>query len=186
MAGGIYDVTIIGGGPGGYVAAIRAGQLGLKTAVIEKDPRPGGTCLHRGCIPTKALLQTAHVLDTARESKHYGVEITDAKLNLAQCMKFKTGVVDKNAKGVEFLLKKNKVDLISGKGKLTGPDRIEVTDSKGKKQTVQSKNVVLATGSVPTRLPFLDFSDPRIITSDEALVVEEIPGHITVLGAGQT
>ncbi|MGA1488328.1 MAG: FAD-dependent oxidoreductase, partial [Planctomycetota bacterium] len=106
---GKFDVVVIGAGPGGYVAAIRAGQLGLKTAIVEKDPKPGGTCLHRGCIPTKALLETAHLIDFANEGAYFGVKIPSAELDLPGAMKFKQGVIDKNTKGVEFLLKKNKV-----------------------------------------------------------------------------
>ena len=183
-SGGSYDLVVIGGGPGGYVAAIRAGQLGLKTALVEKDPQPGGTCLHRGCIPTKALLHTAHVLDSAREGHHIGVNVEGASLDLGKAMKYKGGVIAKNAKGVEYLLKKNKVTTLAGHGKLEGPRKVRVQPKDGAATTVDAKFVILATGSVPTRLPFLDFSDPRIITSDEALQLKSIPKHVTILGAG--
>lgn len=181
---GKFDVVVIGGGPGGYVAAIRAGQLGLKTALIEKDPKPGGTCLHRGCIPTKALLQTAHVLDTTREGKQFGVKVGDVSLDLGGAHKYKDGVVQKNAAGVEFLLKKNKVERFEGLGSLTSANQVQVTGEGGKKQTLEATNVILATGSVPARPGFLDFSNDNIITSDEALRLQSIPEHVTVLGAG--
>lgn len=178
-----FDVVVIGGGPGGYVAAIKAGQLGLKAAVIEKDPKPGGTCLHRGCIPTKAMLQTAHVLDLAHDSSHYGVKVSEVSLDLPGLHKYKDKVVKKNAAGVEYLLKKNKVTSIRGHGTLTDPNTIQV-EGESDSQTVKAKNIILATGSVAARPGFLDFSNPRIITSDEALRIEEMPKHITVLGAG--
>ncbi|MEM7261665.1 MAG: dihydrolipoyl dehydrogenase [Planctomycetota bacterium] len=181
---GTFDVVVIGGGPGGYVAAIKAGQLGLKTAMIEKDPKPGGTCLHRGCIPTKALLQSAHVLDLAGEGSKYGVKIEGASLDLPGVMKFKERVVKKNAGGVEYLLKKNKVTSINGFASLESKTSIAVDLGDGKKGQVTAKNIVLATGSVAARPGFLDFSNDRIITSDEALKIGDVPKHITVLGAG--
>lgn len=181
---GKFDVAVIGGGPGGYVAAIRASQLGLKTVLIEKDPAPGGTCLHRGCIPTKALLQSAHVIDTARESSYYGIKVEDPSIDLDGVHSFKKKVVDRNAKGVQFLLKKNNVEVIEGTGRLDGPTQIRVITPKETEVVVDAENIVLATGSVPARPGFLDFKDPRIITSDEALQLDEIPAHLTVLGAG--
>ncbi|MGE3164708.1 MAG: dihydrolipoyl dehydrogenase [Planctomycetota bacterium] len=181
---GRYDVAIVGGGPGGYVAAIRASQLGLKTALVEKDPKPGGTCLHRGCIPTKALLQTASVLDSARDAKAFGVKVEGVSLDLPAANKFKDGVVQKNAAGVEFLLKKNSVQTFRGRGELLSPNRIQVQDEGGKTQTIEAAHIVLATGSVPSRPGFLKFDHPRIITSDEALKLTEVPRHVTVLGAG--
>lgn len=181
---GQFDVAIIGSGPGGYVAAIRAGQLGLKTLLVEKDPQPGGTCLHRGCIPTKALLQTAHVLELARESQNYGVKVGDVDFDLAEVMKYKSGVVSKNASGVEYLLKKNKVTTVNGFGRLEGATQVHIDLGEGKAQVADCKHIILATGSVPTRPGFLDFKNPRIITSDEALKMTEVPKHITILGAG--
>ncbi|MFN0059070.1 MAG: dihydrolipoyl dehydrogenase [Planctomycetota bacterium] len=179
-----YDVAIVGAGPGGYVAAIKAGQLGLKTVLIEKDPKPGGTCLHRGCIPTKALLMTAHVLDLAHDAQSYGVAIADARIDLAAAMKYKSRVVKKNAGGVEFLLKKNKVETVAGIGTLASPTQITVRGAAGATQTLEARNIILATGSIPTRPKFLDFKHPRIITSDEALEITELPTHVTILGAG--
>ncbi|MFQ5655092.1 MAG: dihydrolipoyl dehydrogenase [Planctomycetota bacterium] len=181
---GKFDVAIVGGGPGGYVAAIRAGQLGLKTVLIEKDPHPGGTCLHRGCIPTKSLLQTAHILDLARGSSRFGVRIPEVDLDLDGAMRFKSRVVKKNAKGVEYLLKKNRVRVVRGKGRLDGPTQIRIRCDEEQEQVVDAEHTILATGSMPARPGFLDFRHPRIITSDEALELEEIPGHATILGAG--
>ena len=123
---GKFDVAIIGGGPGGYVAAIRASQLGLKTVLIEKDPAPGGTCLHRGCIPTKALLQSAHVIDLARESSYFGIQIENPQVDLDGVLSFQKKVVDRNAKGVQLLLKKNKVEMVEGTGRLDGPTQVRV------------------------------------------------------------
>ncbi len=181
---GQFDVAVIGGGPGGYVAAIKAGQLGLKAVVIEKDPQPGGTCLHRGCIPTKALLQSAHVLDLAADSKKFGVNIENAKLDLAGVMKYKGRVVKKNAGGVEYLLKKNKVTLVNGFATLESATSVVVDLGEKKTGKLTAKNIILATGSVAARPGFLDFSHDRVMTSDEALQISEVPKHITVLGAG--
>jgi len=181
---GTFDVVVIGGGPGGYVAAIKAGQLGMKAALIEKDSQPGGTCLHRGCIPTKALLQTAHVLDLAADGKKFGVKIERATLDLPGAMKYKNRVVKKNAGGVEYLLKKNKVSVINGFASLENANTIGVDLGDGQSGKVTAKNIVLATGSVAARPAFLDFSHDRILTSDEALQISEVPQHITVLGAG--
>ncbi|HIA28368.1 MAG TPA: dihydrolipoyl dehydrogenase [Planctomycetes bacterium] len=181
---GKFDVAIIGGGPGGYVAAIRASQLGLKTVLIEKDPAPGGTCLHRGCIPTKALLQSAHVIDLARESSYFGIQIENPQVDLDGVLSFQKKVVDRNAKGVQLLLKKNKVEMVEGTGRLDGPTQVRVITPEETEVVVDADNIVLATGSVPARPGFLDFKDSRIITSDEALRLDEIPRHVTILGAG--
>ena len=181
---GNFDVAIIGGGPGGYVAAIRAGQLGLSTVLIEKDPQPGGTCLHRGCIPTKALLQSAHVIDLARESSYFGITIPHADVDVPAVLSFQKKVVQKNAKGVEFLLKKNGITTIQGVGRLDGLNTIRVVSEDSTEQLIEAKNIILATGSVPARPGFLDFSNPAIITSDEALNLESIPDKSIVLGAG--
>lgn len=179
-----YDVVVIGSGPGGYVAAIKAGQLGMKVAIVEKDPKPGGTCLHRGCIPTKAMLQTAHVLDIAHESAKFGVKVSDATLDVPGLHKYKDKVVKKNAAGVEYLLKKNKVTPYRGHGSLVDGNTVEIKPESGATQTIKTNNIILATGSVAARPKFLDFSNPRIITSDEALRIQEVPKHVTVLGAG--
>src|SRR5215467_9598560 len=148
----LYDVAIIGSGPAGYTAAIRAGQYGLKTALIEKDPYLGGTCLHVGCIPTKALLFNAELWDHLKEAKEYGIEgVSSRKLNWGAVQERKTKIVDKHAKGLEFLMRKNKVETVKGYGRLTGPAQngvhtIEVTND-GKTTQLKARNVILATGS---------------------------------------
>ncbi|PYT09848.1 MAG: dihydrolipoyl dehydrogenase, partial [Acidobacteria bacterium] len=150
-----FDVTIIGSGPGGYVAAIRAGQLGLKTAIIEKDKNLGGTCLLRGCIPTKSLLHTADLLDEFKHAKEHGIVAGSVSLDFDQAQKRKGKVVLKLSKGVEFLMRKNKVQVFNGAAHVDGPGRITVTGADGSTQVVQTKNVVIATGSVPRSLPNL-------------------------------
>jgi dihydrolipoamide dehydrogenase len=179
-----YDITLIGSGPGGYVAAVRAGQLGLKAAVVETQALPGGTCLHWGCIPTKALLHAAEVLDTAGRASAFGVKIGEAELDLAAVHRYKKKVVRTNAKGVEFLLKKNGVSLLHGRGCLAGPGRVEVTPGDDEPFAVESKHVVLATGSVIRGLRGVEFDGKRIINSDDALGLAEVPGSMIVLGAG--
>ncbi|HEV8487522.1 MAG TPA: dihydrolipoyl dehydrogenase [Blastocatellia bacterium] len=179
-----FDVVIIGSGPGGYVAAIRAGQLGLKTAIIEKDKNLGGTCLLRGCIPTKALLHTADVFDELKHAGDLGVVTTAVSLDFGQAQKRKNKVVLKLAKGVEFLMKKNRVQTFKGTAKIEGPGRITVTPSDGSRQDIQTKNIIVATGSVPRSLPGLDIDGKQIITSDEVLELAEIPKSMIVLGAG--
>ncbi len=179
-----YDVTIIGSGPGGYVAAIRAAQLGFKTAVVEKAPLPGGTCLHWGCIPTKALLHTAEVLDTARHASPFGVKVAGAELDLAAAQRYKDKTVTVNAKGVEYLFKKNGVALIRGRGRLAGPGKVEVRPPEGDPYTVSTRFVVLATGSAIRGLPGIEFDGERIIHSDHALSLTRVPASLVVLGAG--
>ncbi len=179
-----YDITIIGSGPGGYVAAIRAGQLGLKTAVVETAPLPGGTCLHWGCIPTKALLHTAEVLDTARQAAPIGVKMASVELDLPAAQRYKQKMVTVNAKGVEFLFRKNGVRMLSGRGRLAGPDRVEVTPAGGSPYLVESPYRVLATGSAIRGLPGVPFDGERIIHSDVALGLTRVPSSMLVLGAG--
>ncbi|HXG95158.1 MAG TPA: dihydrolipoyl dehydrogenase [Blastocatellia bacterium] len=179
-----FDVTIIGSGPGGYVAAVRAGQLGLKTAIIEKDKNLGGTCLLRGCIPTKALLHTADLLDEFKHAKSMGVVASSVALDFDAAQKFKGKVVLKGAKGVEFLMKKNKVQVIKGTAHIDGPGRITVTGADGVTQQVQTRNIIIATGSVPRSLPNLPIDGQYIITSDEILELKEVPKSLIVLGAG--
>jgi dihydrolipoamide dehydrogenase len=179
-----FDVTIIGSGPGGYVAAVRAGQLGLRTAIIEKDKNLGGTCLLRGCIPTKALLHTADVYDEFKHAKSIGVTVGSVTLDFEQAQKNKSKIVLKGSKGVEFLMRKNKVQVIKGTAHIDGPGQITVTAADGATQTVRSKNTIIATGSVPRSLPNLPIDGERIITSDELLELKEIPKSFIVLGAG--
>ncbi len=179
-----YDLTIIGSGPGGYVAAIRAAQLGLRTAIVEKSSGLGGTCLHVGCIPTKALLYTAEVLEIAREAARFGVKTGDVRLDLAGAHKHKSGVVRRLARGVEGLMKKNGVTVVQGHGRLKGRGVVEVTKSGGESQSIQTRNVILATGSTPKMLPQLEVDGRRILTSTEALALEFVPKNLVILGAG--
>ncbi|MBD3868519.1 MAG: dihydrolipoyl dehydrogenase [Acidobacteria bacterium] len=179
-----FDLTIIGSGPGGYVAAIRAAQLGLKTAVIEKYKLPGGTCLHWGCIPTKALLHSAEVLETTRTAGGYGVKVQNAELDLPGVHKHRKKTVITNAKGVAFLFKKNGITLIQGTGRLAGAGAVEVTPEQGDPFTVKSGKIILATGSVVREMPGMEFDGKSIISSDHALELDRIPESMLVLGAG--
>src|SRR5947208_622770 len=179
-----FDVAVIGSGPGGYVAAIRSAQLGLKTALVEKWPALGGTCLHIGCIPTKALLYSAEVLELARDSARFGVRTGDVKLDLEAAHKHKSDVVRRQARGLEYLMKKNGITVLAGHGRLKGPGRVEVAAKDGSKQTVGTKNVILATGSVPRLLPGLKIDSTRVVTSTEALALEFVPKTFVILGAG--
>ncbi|HWH58651.1 MAG TPA: dihydrolipoyl dehydrogenase [Terriglobales bacterium] len=183
-----YDVAIIGSGPAGYTAAIRAGQYGLKTALIEKDPYLGGTCLHVGCIPTKALLFNAELWDHLKDASEFGIEgVTSRKLNWEAVLDRKGKIVSKHAKGLEFLMRKNKVETLKGYGKLTGPAQngvhtIELKD--GSKTTqVKTKNVILATGSEARMIPGLQ-PDDRVLTNIEILKLGKIPKSLVVVGAG--
>ena len=183
MAEQQYDVVIIGSGPGGYVAGIRAGQLGLKVAVVEKDPFLGGTCLHRGCIPTKALLENADVWQKIQKAKDFGITVGDVSINWSEVQKRKQGVVDNNAKGIEFLFKKNKVEKIVGHGRVVKPGIVEVSGEGGKK-TLNTKNIILAMGSVPKDLPHIKADGKRIINSDHILALDYVPKSMLVIGAG--
>ena len=184
----IYDVAIIGSGPAGYTAAIRAGQWGMKTALIEKDGFLGGTCLHVGCIPTKALLFNAELWDHLKDAKEFGIEGVDArKLNWTAIQDRKSKIVAKHAKGLEFLMKKNKVETVKGYGKLTGPAQnglltVEIVNDN-KASHLKAKAVILATGSEARMLPGLEASD-RILTNIEILSLKEIPKSLVIVGAG--
>jgi dihydrolipoamide dehydrogenase len=178
-----YDLAIIGSGPGGYVCAIRAGQNGLKTVVIEKDPRVGGTCTLRGCIPTKALLHSADVYGEARHGAAIGVKTTGLELDMIGVNKFKDDVVSKSTKGVEFLFRKNKVDRLTGHGRIVGPGKVSVTSPDGKEQVIDAKHIVIATGSAPRLIPGITIG-PRVMTSDELLQNAVVPKRMIVLGAG--
>jgi dihydrolipoamide dehydrogenase len=179
-----FDVTVIGAGPGGYVAAIRAAQVGLKTAIVEKDKDLGGTCLLRGCIPTKELLHSAHVYDLIRDSEEFGVSVEGIKLHFDSVMKRKNKIVSGLSKGVEFLMKKNKITVFKGTGRLEGKGRLTVTDNEGRVQEISTKNIMIATGSAPRLLPGLEVKAPHIVTSDELLDIKSIPKSLIVLGAG--
>jgi len=184
----LYDIAIIGSGPAGYTAAIRAGQLGLKTALIEKDNKLGGTCLHVGCIPTKALLFNAEVYDHVKDGRELGLENTaGVSVNWETIQKRKQGIVDKHAKGLQFLMRKNKVTVIEGFGRLTGPAKDGVhtveLDNKGQKTTLQAKNLILSTGSVARLLPGISVDD-QILTNIEVLSLKNIPKSLIVIGSG--
>lgn len=179
-----HDVVIIGSGPGGYVAGIRAGQLGLDVCVVEKDPFLGGTCLQRGCIPTKALLHTADLLQQARDGARFGVVCGDVKLDLKAAHQHKTKVVTKSSKGVEYLFRKYKVTWVQGVGRLASNNAVEITKPDGSVERRQAKNIILATGSRCGDLPFVTADGDRIINSDHILELEEVPPRLLVLGAG--
>jgi len=179
-----FDVTIIGSGPGGYVAAIRAGQLGLKVAMIEKDTRLGGTCTLRGCIPTKQMLMSAHVYEQMQHASDFGVQASGIQLAFADVQKRKDKVVLKNTKGIEYLMKKNKVTVFKGTGKLALPGKVEVTGADGAKQAIQTKNIIIATGSVVRPIPGFETDGVHVVNSDHILELKEVPKSLIVMGAG--
>src|SRR6516164_6603380 len=180
-----YDLIVIGSGPGGYVCAIRAAQLGMKVAVVEKENTFGGTCLNIGCIPSKALL---HASELYEEAGNYldkmGIKVGDPKLDLPAMMKFKDAGVEGNVKGVAFLFKKNKVDTFHGTGRIAAPGRVEVKSADGKTEAIEGKAIVIATGSDVARLPGVDIDEQRIVSSTGALVLDKVPERLLVIGAG--
>ncbi len=178
-----YDLIVIGSGPGGYSAAVRAGQYGLKTAIIEKDNKLGGTCLHVGCIPTKALLHTADMWHFATNSGEEGITIEKPTLNFPKVIDRKNGIVSKHAKGVEFLMKKNKVEWIKGFGTIKGPGKVEVKTDKGT-QVLETKNILIATGSEARMLPGLKPDADSILTNIEILNLTAVPKSLMIIGAG--
>lgn len=179
-----YDVVVVGSGPGGYSAAVRAAQYGLKTALVEKDPKLGGCCLLVGCIPTKALLHSAGVWEHFLHADAEGVICESPKLNYPVIARRKQTIVDKHSKGVDFLLKKNKIDLIRGFAKLAGPGRLEVTAADGSVQSVDTDNIILATGSEARMFPGLTPDPERILTNIEILNLTEVPKSLAIIGAG--
>jgi dihydrolipoamide dehydrogenase len=180
-----YDLVVIGTGPGGYVCAIRAAQLGMKVAVVEKNATLGGTCLNVGCMPSKALLYASEMFEEAAHSfAKMGVSVSAPKLDLPSMMNFKQQGIDGNVKGVEFLMKKNKIDVIVGKGKILGTGKIEVLSNDGKTQIVETKNIVIATGSDVARLKGIEIDEKRIVSSTGALALDKVPGKLLIVGAG--
>jgi dihydrolipoamide dehydrogenase len=179
-----FDVVIIGSGPGGYVAAIRAAQLGLKTVLVEKDKRLGGTCLHRGCIPTKSLLWTAELYGHILEASKFGIDVQSPVVNWVNAQKHKESVVTRGANGIDMLMKKNKVTVLKGHGRIAGKGKVEVVLEVGGKQLLETKNIVIATGSVPRALPNVPVDHKKVLNSDSILQLDRIPKSLVVLGAG--
>ena len=181
-----YDVAVIGSGPGGYVAAIRCAQLGMKTAIIEKYNTLGGTCLNVGCIPSKALLDSSHHYhDAVKNFEGHGIEISgEIKANLKKMIDRKQNVVDQNTAGIQYLMDKNKIDVYKGVGSFSDATHISIKMSDGKSEKIEAKNTILATGSKPSTLPFIKIDKKRVITSTEALRLQEIPKHLIVIGGG--
>lgn len=180
-----YDVTVIGSGPGGYVAAIRCAQLGMKTAIVERYPSLGGTCLNVGCIPSKALLDTTeHYHNATHNFKEHGIVVKDVKPDLKQMITRKNGVVTQTVAGIGFLMKKNKIDVYRGHGSFTSKNTIDIKGDDGKVTSIETAKTIIATGSKPSTLPFITIDKKRVITSTEALNLSEIPKHLVVIGGG--
>ena len=178
-----YDVIVLGSGPGGYPAAIRASQLGKKVAIVERESL-GGICLNWGCIPTKALLKSAQVYEYAKHAADYGIDINEPKQNFEKIIKRSRGVADKMSKGIQFLMKKNKIDVVMGTGKLLAPGKLEVTAADGKKQVLEAKNIIIATGGRARQLPSLPIDGKKIIGYREAMVLPQQPKSMLVVGSG--
>ena len=179
-----FDVIVIGAGPGGYVCALRAAQLGLKTACIDKRGEPGGTCLNVGCIPSKALLHASEVFSEAQHAGDMGIKLGSVKLDLEKMMAYKQAGIDGNTQGVRFLLKKNKIEEIKGAATLTAPGSVDVALLDGGTRKLTAKNIVLATGSEVTPLPGMDVDEDRIVSSTGALSFDSVPKHLAIVGAG--
>ena len=180
-----FDVVIIGSGPGGYVAAIRCAQLGMKTAIIEKYSTLGGTCLNVGCIPSKALLASSHHYSEIAHFAEHGIEVSgDVKVNLEKMIARKQAVVDQTSGGVKFLMDKNKITVFEGKGLFIDATHVAVEKADGTSETLEAKNIIIATGSKPSSLPFIKIDKERIITSTEALKLKEVPKHLVIIGGG--
>lgn len=184
MANQAYDVVVLGAGPGGYVGAIRAAQLGKKVALVEKREHLGGTCLNVGCIPTKALLHSAKLWDKLQHMEAQGFAIGKPSYNWAKILERKDKIVDQQRKGLQFLMKKNKIDVYTGTGRLAGKDKVEVTDAQGKKTALQTKFILLATGSRVKELPFAKSTGKNVQTSDHILFIDDIPKTLAVVGGG--
>ena len=178
-----YDVIVLGSGPGGYPAAIRASQLGKKVVIVERESL-GGICLNWGCIPTKALLKSAQVFEYAKHAADYGVDLNEPKQNFEKIIKRSRGVADKMSKGIQFLMKKNKIDVVMGTGKLLAPGKLEVTGADGKKQVLEAKNIIIATGGRARQLPSLPIDGKKIVGYREAMVLPQQPKSMLVVGSG--
>jgi dihydrolipoamide dehydrogenase len=180
-----FDVTVIGSGPGGYVAAIRCAQLGMKTAIIERYNTLGGTCLNVGCIPSKALLDSSeHYHNATHTFTEHGIDVKDVKVNLKQMIKRKGDVVKQTCDGITFLMKKNKITVFTGHGSFINKNTIEIASADGKKIQIESAKTIIATGSKPTSLPGIEIDKKRVITSTEALELTEVPKHMVIIGGG--
>jgi dihydrolipoamide dehydrogenase len=180
-----FDVTIIGSGPGGYVSAIRCAQLGFKTAIIEKYATLGGTCLNVGCIPSKALLASSHHYEELQHFADHGIEVSgEVKVNLEKMIARKQAVVDQTSGGVKFLMDKNNITVFNGLGSFESATSVKVTNADGSSEIIESKNIIIATGSKPSNLPFIKLDKDRIITSTEALKLKEVPKHLVIIGGG--
>jgi len=180
-----FDVTVIGSGPGGYVAAIRCAQLGMKTAIVERYNTLGGTCLNVGCIPSKALLDSSeHYHNATHNFKEHGIDIKEVKVNLTQMIKRKGDVVKQTCDGINFLMKKNKITVFTGHGSFVNKNTIEIAAADGKKTQIESAKTIIATGSKPSSLPGIEIDKKRIITSTEALNLTEVPKHMVIIGGG--
>ncbi len=180
-----FDVVVIGSGPGGYVAAIRCAQLGMKTAIIEKYSTLGGTCLNVGCIPSKALLASSHHFQEIQHFADHGIEVSgEVKVNLEKMIARKQAVVDQTSGGVKFLMDKNNITVFEGLGSFESATTIKVTKNDGSSETIEAKNTIIATGSKPSSLPFISIDKERVITSTEALKLKEVPKHLIIIGGG--
>lgn len=180
-----FDVTIIGGGPGGYVAAIRCAQLGMKTALIEKYPTLGGTCLNVGCIPSKAMLDSSeHYYNAVHHFEEHGIEVKAPKVNIKQMVERKRGVVKMTCDGINFLMKKNNIKVYTGIGSFVNKTTVQIKSADGKTEQIESSKIIIATGSKPSTLPGIEIDKKRVITSTEALELQEVPKHMIIVGGG--
>ncbi|MFA5536720.1 MAG: dihydrolipoyl dehydrogenase [Bacillota bacterium] len=178
-----FDVIIIGGGPGGYVAAIRAAQLGAKVAIVEKDSL-GGTCLNRGCIPTKALVASAELVSQIKNAETFGISVEGFSVDYKKVVSRKNEIVTGLVKGIDFLLSRHKVEILSGEGRISAPNTVEIMDSEGNSKAITAKNIIIATGSEPALIASLGYNGKTVITSNEALQLDEIPKSLLVIGGG--
>lgn len=179
-----FDVVIIGSGPGGYVAAIHAGQAGLRTAIVEKNKTLGGTCLNVGCIPTKALLEAAHLYDKIGESQKFGIKVASYEADWPGVQKYRSKVVRQNTNGVSYLMRKNNVEVVQGHGRLAGGGKVDVALTEGGSRTLTAKQIILATGSVCAEFGFIPMDHERIVNSDDILELDHVPKEMIVMGAG--